>query len=109
MQIEESFHDLKSHRWGFAARYARAGSAQRLEVLLLVAALATLVVWLAGLNAQNQGLASRHQANTERRRPVLSAVFIGSQLLASAPESVSLLGLIASIPLIRALILQGSS
>ncbi len=41
MQIEETFRDMKSYRWGLALRYCRCRSAQRLQVLLLVAALAT--------------------------------------------------------------------
>jgi hypothetical protein len=38
MQIEETFRDLKCHRWGFGLRYARCNSAARLEVLLLLGA-----------------------------------------------------------------------
>jgi hypothetical protein len=49
MQIEETFRDLKSHRFGFGLRYARSGEARRLEVLLLVGSLATILLWLVGL------------------------------------------------------------
>lgn len=81
MQIEATFRDMKSHRWGFGLRYARCNDSKRLEILLLIAALATVVLWLAGLCAQAQGWARHFQANTERRRQVLSTVFIGQQLL----------------------------
>jgi hypothetical protein len=54
---------------------------RRLEVLLLIAALASLVLWLAGLCGRALDWSRRLQANTERRRPVLSTVFIGRQLL----------------------------
>jgi hypothetical protein len=81
MQIEETFRDMKSHRWGLGLRYCRSRSAKRLQVLLLVAALATLALWLVGLAARRLGLSRRFQANTERRRAVLSDVFVGRQLL----------------------------
>ena len=83
MQIEETFRDTKSHRWGFGLHYARCDDGRRLEVLLLIAALASLVLWLVGLCGRALDWARRLQANTERRRPVLSTVFIGRQLAAS--------------------------
>jgi hypothetical protein len=81
MQIEETFRDLKCHRWGFGLRYARCNRAARLEMLLLLGALATLVVWLVGLAARALHLNRHLQANTERRRDVLSTFFIGRELL----------------------------
>ncbi len=36
-QIEETFRDLRCHRWGFSLRYARCHTAARLEILLLLA------------------------------------------------------------------------
>ena len=57
MQIEEMLRDNKSHRWGFGLRYARSSSAHRIEVLLLIAALASLVLWLVGLAGRAQNLA----------------------------------------------------
>jgi hypothetical protein len=81
MQIEESFRDLKCHRWGFGLRYARCRDEGRLDVLLLIGTLAMLVVWLAGLAAQARGWDRQMQANTERRRTVLSAIFVGRELL----------------------------
>ena len=51
MQIEETIRDLENHRWGFALRYARTKRCERLEALLLIAALATLNLWLLGLGA----------------------------------------------------------
>jgi len=81
MQIEETFRDMKSHRWGFGLSYARCDDGRRLEVLLLIAALASLVSWLVGLCGRALDWSRRLQANTERRRAVLSTVFIGRQLL----------------------------
>ena len=81
MTIEESFRDLKSHRWGFAARYARSRNMQRIQVLLLIACLACFVTWLAGMVAMARQWSARFQANTERHRPVLSIGFIGWRIL----------------------------
>ena len=80
MQIEETIRDLENHRWGFALRYARTKRPERLEALLLVAALATLVLWLLGLAACERQWSRHFQANTERRRNVLSTVFLGHEL-----------------------------
>ena len=81
MQIEESFRDLKDERWGFGLALARSGSRQRREVLLLIATLATLLLWLIGLAAKAHGWMRHFQANTERRRAVLSIVFLGREVL----------------------------
>lgn len=84
MKIEESFRDIKSHRFGFALTFARARRITRMHVLLLIAALATLVAILAGLAAKARGWARHFQANTERREPVLSLFFLGRELFHSA-------------------------
>lgn len=81
MQIEETFRDTKSHRFGFGLRYARSSSLDRIHVLLLLVALATLVLWLVGLAARSLNLARRFQANTISHRAVLSIPFLGRQFL----------------------------
>ena len=83
MQIEEGIRDTKNARWGFALLYARSRCAERLEILLLIAALGTLVCWLYGLAAEARQWGRHFQANTVRTRAVLSTVFVGSQLLTS--------------------------
>ena len=85
MQIEEAFRDLKNHRWGHALRYARSKSPQRLEVLLLLAQLAPFVLWLVGIAAKARGWHRHFQANTEKRRNVLSIPFLGQAVFAK-PE-----------------------
>jgi hypothetical protein len=81
MQIEETFRDTKSHRFGFGLRYARSSSLGRIHVLLLLVALATLVLWLVGLAARAHNLARQFQANTISHRAVLSTPFLGRQFL----------------------------
>ena len=53
MQIEQSFRDLKSGRYGCALRYSLTRSVQRLSILLLLHALACFVAWLCGLAASH--------------------------------------------------------
>ncbi len=88
MQIEETFRDLKCHRWGFGLRYARSHNPRRLEILLLLAALASMVLWLLGLAGRALELHRRLQANTIRTRPVLSVFFIGRQLVGCTEQLV---------------------
>jgi len=83
MKIEEGIRDTKNTRWGFALRDARSRRAERMEVLLLLAALGTLACWLAGLAAEAREWGRHFQANTVRKRVVLSTVFIGRALLTS--------------------------
>lgn len=51
MQIEQSFRDLKSHRYGCGFEDTLSRSAERLEMLLLIHMLASLVAWLVALAA----------------------------------------------------------
>src|SRR5690606_2979403 len=55
MRIEESFRDTKNVRYGWDA-HKRTHDPGRATVLLLLAALAYLIVTLAGLAAQERGL-----------------------------------------------------
>jgi hypothetical protein len=85
MQIEQTFRDAKSHRWGLGLRYGRCNDVERMQVLLLVASLATLMLWLAGLGARSLNWTRHFQANTVRARAVLSVIFLGRQLLLRQP------------------------
>jgi hypothetical protein len=57
MQIEQSFRDLKSHRYGCAFEDTLTRTPERLEMLLLIHALASLAAWLAGLAATASAVA----------------------------------------------------
>jgi len=81
MQIEESFRDLKSHRFGLSLVYHRTAVVARLQVLLLIAHLALIVIWLLG---QATILKQKHyqfQANSIKHKRVLSVIFIGLQMI----------------------------
>ena len=81
MQIEEDFRDIKSHKYGFGLRYSLSNSARRLEVLLLIAALACLVCWLISLSAKKKNLHLDYQSNSIKHRNVLSVIYLGCQLI----------------------------
>lgn len=87
MQIEQTFRDLKSYRYGWSTRHIRTTQAGRIDVLLLVAALAAVAMHLLGLTVRGRALARGLQPNTERRRNVFSTFFLGKLVLQQELES----------------------
>ncbi len=81
MQIEEGFRDVKSHRFGLGLTYHRTASVMRLQILLLLASLAMMVLWLLGLATVISDQHYQFQANSVRHKRVLSIVFIGLQMI----------------------------
>jgi hypothetical protein len=85
VSIEEGFRDLKAHRCGFALRQNLGRDPRPISILLMIAAIAAiatlcaLLTGMAGINAQKHYAL---QANTERRRNVLSVFTIGMRLIA---------------------------
>ena len=53
MQIEESFRDLKSHRYGAGFEDSLTRKSERLTVLLMLQTLASLAAWLTGMAASD--------------------------------------------------------
>jgi len=88
MQIEQNFRDLKNHRWGWSLRHCRSGK-ERVELLLLIGALATFVQHLAGFAGELNKLHHRYQANTLRKRRVLSFFFLGGLLLTAERQELT--------------------
>lgn len=76
MQIEETFRDLKSHRFGWSLEDLGCRTTARVDVLLLVAALAAVAMHMLGLALRRQGVDRGFQANTERKRPIFSTFFL---------------------------------
>lgn len=81
MQIEESFRDLKSERFGLGFSCARSTRKDRLGVLLGVACLASFVLRLIGEVGKAKRLDFQFQSNTRRSRPVLSVITLALQLV----------------------------
>lgn len=87
MQVEESIRDDKSHMYGWAFNDAKCRTCRRVDIQLFLLALATSAVILVGIAAELAGQAKRFQANTERRRRVLSLATLGRRVLALANQS----------------------
>ena len=81
MQIEECYRDTKNHRFGWSFEDARASTAERYAVLLLVATLAMLDLFLIGMVLELQQEQYLYQANTVRTQRVLSLFFLGKQAI----------------------------
>lgn len=81
MQIEETFRDAKSTRFGWAMEAACTARAERVEVMVLVAALASLLVLMIGISAESAGVHRDFQANTIRTRRVLALTTLGRLVL----------------------------
>jgi len=80
MQIEESFRDLKSSRYGFSFEHSNCRKAERIEIFLLIAMLACLIAYLTGVAAEAKNLHHHFQVNTIKRR-VLSYFFLGCRII----------------------------
>jgi hypothetical protein len=77
MQIEQNYRDAKNHRWGWRLDQSRSRSNERIEMLLLIAAIAMFVVLAFGCAAERAALHRRYQANTLYSRRVLSFFTLG--------------------------------
>jgi hypothetical protein len=81
MQIEENIRDTKSIRYGFALKDCRSKSPARVNILLLIAAIATFVCWLAGLQCKQSGCARNFQTQSSKFTCMLSLVTLGREAL----------------------------
>lgn len=77
MQIEEGFRDVKSEHLGVGITRHRSHCPRRIEVLLLIAALANYIICLTGLQARDAGHEHRFQSNSLKCRRVLSLWRLG--------------------------------
>lgn len=81
MQIEEAFRDVKSARFGWAMEAACTARVERVEVMVLLAALASVLILVVGISAEGAGLHRKYQANTIRSRRVLALTTLGRLVL----------------------------
>ncbi|EOD5330340.1 IS4 family transposase, partial [Vibrio parahaemolyticus] len=80
MQIEESFRDLKSPAYGLALRHNRTRCTRRIDILLLMALIAEIIMWWNGLIAMQAKWHYDFQANTIKHRRVLSIPRLGKEV-----------------------------
>jgi hypothetical protein len=81
MQIEEAFRDLKSSRYGLGFEDAYSKKIKRIEILLLIAALASFIAWLVGWIAEQNKLHYQFQSNSIKDRRVLSFFYLGREVI----------------------------
>lgn len=81
MQIELGFRDLKSHRYGQAFEDSLTRKPERIEILLLLHALAVFAAWLAGMAAEARHCQNKLNPYRSRRR-LYSIVRLGWEALA---------------------------
>ena len=89
MQIEEAFRDQKSQTYGLGSNAHRTKKKGRLEVLLLLAALANWLHYMLGLAAELAGKHRTFQANSLKTRRVLSFNYLGKRLCRLARVGIS--------------------
>lgn len=80
MQIECSFRDLKSHRYGQGFEDSLTRSGPRLQILLLVSTLAAFASWLAGLGCEATGIA-QWLLPIRAKRKLYSTLRVGREAL----------------------------
>jgi len=89
MQIEEGFRDVKSQRFGFAFDLHRTRCPRRIEILLLIAALACYGLYLAGMQARTTGQSRHFQSNSVSHKTVLSLWRVGLEYLRRSTSDLS--------------------
>jgi Transposase DDE domain len=80
MQIEESFRDLKSHRYGQGFEDSLTHKGARIEVLLLINAMAMFASWIVGMTCEATGL-DRWLSPRRSMRRLYSILRLGREAL----------------------------
>lgn len=82
MQIEESFRELKSSRFGLGFEQNGTRQIKRMTILILLTTLANWILVILGMAATVSNQHRQYQANTTRHKNVLSLAFIGLRVVA---------------------------
>jgi hypothetical protein len=85
MRIEENFRDTKCPHYGLGLKKSLTKAPQRMEILLLIAAITTFAAWLAGLITTLTGKAADFQAHSAKFTRSLSIVYLGREALKKHP------------------------
>lgn len=88
MQIEECFRDNKSLRFGMGQELGRSRSGLRLHALLLIATLASFLMWHIGQLGEAEGV-HRHFKATTRLKRELSLISLARLMCTLAPMQLS--------------------
>lgn len=89
MKIEHEFRTTKNAKWGLGLNQTLSKDKIRLEILLLIGAIAMLYLWLVGLATERRNLHYRYQVNTIKTRRVISLIFLGLQVIEHQPNLIT--------------------
>jgi Transposase DDE domain len=81
MRIEENIRDTKCPYYGLGLEKSLSRSKERMDILLLIAAIATFAAWLSGLFTTLQGKWPDFQTHSAKMTRVLSKVYLGREAL----------------------------
>ena len=98
MTIEESFRDTKNLRWGQGLQITRSRSRERLQMLLLIAHLASFVQRLIGEDAKVRQLELQFSPTNRTSRAQISVLTLAQRILAAPSHWLSQLTPWAAIP-----------
>lgn len=98
MTIEESFRDTKNLRWGQGLQITRSRSRERLQMLLLIAHLASFVQRLIGEDAKARQLELQFSPTNRTSRPQISVLALARRILAAPSHWLNQLTPWAAIP-----------
>lgn len=90
MQIEQNFRDDKNERYGFGWRFSRTKDRNKMSLLILIATIATLILWMIGFAAEKKKLHYHFQANTVRKHRVISLLYLAKQLITHGLKSLKI-------------------
>jgi transposase len=81
MRIEEGFRDLKSSQFGFSFEHAYSNKIERIQILLMIAALASFLAYFIGWVAEKNQWHYQFQANSIKKLRVLSLFYLGCRII----------------------------
>ena len=81
MTIEEGFRDLKSSAYGFSFEKAYSTKIPRIQILLMIAMLATLIAYFTGMASENMGIQGKFQASSVKIKRSLSLFYLGCRVI----------------------------
>ena len=87
MRIEQNIRDTKCPHYGLGLKKSLTRNPQRMNILLLIAAISTLAAWLAGLIIKLRNCAADFQAHSAKFTSVLSIVFLGRRAIKKGVNS----------------------
>lgn len=81
MRIEQNFRDTKCPHYGLGLKESLTRVPERMNILLLITAIATFAAWLAGIIITQRGKAADFQAHSAKSTNSISIVFLGRGFL----------------------------